>query len=263
MTLRLPLATIVDRMPAPIAELVGRSERLKSLLRPLVNRSVPRAETVITVRAGVGRGLRLLVDPQREKYYWTGGHEPHLQRAIAERLAPGGTFWDVGAHIGFFTLQAARCVGAAGHVIAFEPIPDNQRRLSCNLALNGAQNVDIVGEALADEAGEMPIYPRSGSSLMWTLDAERSSTDGQMVRVGTLDGHRALPRPDLVKIDAEGFESAVLRGAPELIAARCTAFLVEFMSDELLEDGKRLLVGYSFTLLGDNHWLATPPRQTA
>jgi FkbM family methyltransferase len=254
------LATwLLDRAPAPVATALARSERLKSLLRPLVNRSVSADETVITVRAGGGKGLRMAIDPQLEKYYWTGGHEPHVQAALADHLKKDQSFWDVGAHIGFFALQAARLIGPGGHVVAFEPMPDNLSRLSRNMELNELRNIQIVAEALSDRPGDLPIYSRGGLSVTWTLDPARGSSVERVVPVSTLDERLdQYGEPNLVKIDAEGLECAVLRGGTTLIGRRSACFLVEFMTDALLQEGRQLLDGYSFSGLGDNHWLASP-----
>jgi len=116
-------------VPAPVARLFTTDSRASKLLRPLVNRFAPQGLTWVEVRSGGAHGISLLIDAQKEKFLWTGLHEPAVQRALAEQLRPGMTFWDVGAHVGFFTVLAARLVGEGGHVHAFEPVEENQRRL--------------------------------------------------------------------------------------------------------------------------------------
>ncbi len=201
----------------------------------------------------------MLIDPQSEKYYWTGGHEPDLQMVLSDILEPGSIFWDIGAHIGFFTLQAARAVGASGTVIAFEPMPDNRRRLNWNLRANDLA-ATVLAEAVSGGSGTLPIYSVGGSSLMWTLDQAAGDQHGGIVPVTTLDQQLLERRatPDLVKIDAERQEVNVLQGAKALVALRHTQFLIEFTNDALLAEGRRLLEGYELVPLGDGHWLARP-----
>jgi hypothetical protein len=55
----------------------------------------------VRVLAGPARGIRLMTGPRTQNYYWRGGHEPAVPRALAQLLKPGHTFWDVGAHIGY------------------------------------------------------------------------------------------------------------------------------------------------------------------
>ena len=65
----------------------------------------------------------------REEGFW----EPHETSLILELLQPGDTFLDVGANIGYFSILAAAAVGDAGHVIAYEPDPENYRLLQTNV----------------------------------------------------------------------------------------------------------------------------------
>src|SRR2546427_4129523 len=123
------VVALMNRTPDPLAALF-RSDTLGArLLRPLINRFVPMGLTWVVVRSGTVRGLHLLIDPQHEKFYWSGTHEPPLQQTIVRILRPGMSFWDIGANIGFFTLLASRCVDDAGHVHAFDPMAQNRARL--------------------------------------------------------------------------------------------------------------------------------------
>ena len=235
---------------------------MKRMLRPIVNRSLPAEWTVVTVGSGGAEGLRLLIDPQCEKFYWTGGHEPHLQDALRAQLRGGMRFWDVGSHIGYFALSAARIVGATGRVLAFEPMPDNLTRLRRNIELNAAENVTVVARAVAAETGAMTMYARtySGvvSTLTWTLEASPEDVERRMVNLTTLDamvGDHEMP--DLVKVDAEGAEVDVLRGAA-LLRAAGVRFLVEFTDATKLREAKTLMPNYDFVLLADNHYMVAP-----
>src|SRR5687768_8386050 len=69
------LVRILNRVPGSVSASFASTSRRAQLLRPLVNRLVPSRETEVTVRAGAAEGLRLVIDPRREKYYWTGAYE--------------------------------------------------------------------------------------------------------------------------------------------------------------------------------------------
>ncbi len=135
---------------------------------------------------------------------------------LEKLLAPGSTFIDVGANMGIYTLVASRLVGEAGRVIAFEPSAQSFPLLRKNIALNGLTNVLALPEALSHEIGRTRLYhgpdPVSnslGRGLSWDGDAEEVATE-------TLDNvlHRtSLMRVDAIKIDVEGAEELVLRGA--------------------------------------------------
>ena len=129
------------------------------------------------------------------------------------RIKPeeGGAVFDVGANIGTYTLRYARIVGPKGRVVAFEPVPDNRRILSWNVNLNNLQNVTVRSEALGDFDGKARLNLSHGPSAESFIVEVRKSGEIE-VQVATLDSLK-LDRLDLVKIDVEGAELSVLRGA--------------------------------------------------
>jgi FkbM family methyltransferase len=148
-------------------------------------------------------------------------------RLFAEGLDEGDTAIDVGAHAGQYALiMAARC-GSTGHVAAFEPDPHARRKLARNIALNPAVKPPVV-EALAvsDAPGEAVLYSRGGdsqSSLARSGIGEAAAAQAETFTVPlvTLDGYiadRGLAAPRWVKIDTEGAEIRILKGAPKLLA---------------------------------------------
>jgi FkbM family methyltransferase len=246
-------ARVVDMTPAGMAQLL-RTDRATRLLRPLINQVLPHQETPITVRAGVGQGLRLCILPQTEKYYWTGLHEPHVQEALQRELRPGSVFWDVGAHIGFTSLIASRLVGPNGRVEAFEPFPPNVERLAGSVGLNGFDNVTVHPLAIANRDGTA-LFHLHKSSLQGSL-VEDPSAAAIEVACETMDMvARRLPRPDLIKVDAEGAELDVLQGGRQFLMTVRPRLIVEFTTPDLLDQARRLLPSYIAAHLGQNHWL--------
>jgi FkbM family methyltransferase len=147
-----------------------------------------------------------------------GAYEPETVSLFTHLVRPGMTVLDVGAHIGYFTLLAARAVGATGRVYAFEPLPSNATQLRRNVEANGfAERVIVVEQAVTDQAGEMCLHDSGRDAGTATL----YSKGGQSVDVTTisLDGwaeEHMWPRVDLMKMDVEGAEVAALAGMREL-----------------------------------------------
>jgi FkbM family methyltransferase len=196
-------------------------------LAPVLNPLLPDRKTTVRVLGGPARGLRVVIEPRREKYYWTGGHERDVQAELVRLLCRGATFWDVGAHIGFFSMLAARLVGPAGRVHAFEPLAENRARLVAGIRANGFGHVIVDGRAVAAVDGEAMLH-RHDSTLMWTLVEGLGDGAGHPVPCTTLDTLASeLGVPDVVKIDAEGAELDVLAAARGLLANGRTAFLLE------------------------------------
>jgi FkbM family methyltransferase len=128
---------------------------------------------------------------------------------------PGDVVVDVGANLGYFTLLSALAEAPPSAVFAFEPAADNVELLHANLELNGCRDrVDVVHGALAQEAGAGTLW-RSGANAgdhqIYHGDGDR---DGERIRLLRGDEFLAprVPHIDLLKVDTQGSEVAVLRG---------------------------------------------------
>lgn len=190
----------------------------------------------VQVARGPGRGLALLVYPRYDLEYVRGDHEFWMQDQLSLWLSQGDVFFDVGAHLGFFSLVAARLVGSKGAVFAFEPDPDNFARLQANIARNGTHWVSSHPVAVSDRRGPAPFAPNSaaGSRMQGRVLAEEPATAADILTVQAviLDDHYD-GRSGVVKVDVEGGELLVLKGAPRLLAEGSLRWLVEAHSDEL------------------------------
>lgn len=156
-----------------------------------------------------------------------GLYELRKTAEIRRRLAPGGVFVDIGSSEGDYALIAARIVGPGGHVHAFEPDPGNVETIRGNVALNGFANVAVHGIALSDRDGTAALYRSSVSGWHSLLSGlEHRDSDVIRVPVARLDSF-ALQRIDMIKIDVEGAEAAVLDGAREAIARHRPVILLD------------------------------------
>ncbi len=168
-----------------------------------------------------------------------GGYEQPIADLFATVLRPGMTVLDVGAHIGYFTLVAARHVGPTGRVWSFEPDPANRASLERNVDVNGmADRVTIVPLAAAAAVGESALYRVSGDTGSSTLYPSGGACGEPIaVRTTSLDAWahaNGWPSVDLVKIDTEGAEGAVVAGMAELLARNPNAAVVlEYQADTL------------------------------
>lgn len=148
-----------------------------------------------------------------------------LQREITERRR--SCFWDIGANIGSVCLPlAVRNPQLAVH--AFEPSPRAQARLGANRMANpGVSNVNLYSLALSNDEVLTPFFESytHHSSGISTMYAETHNTDigavlVQSIRGDTLIANGTAPRPDLIKIDVEGWEHEALEGLSDLIGGR-------------------------------------------
>jgi FkbM family methyltransferase len=151
------------------------------------------------------------------------GLEPGTRRILTKLLQPGMTFVDIGAHIGLLTLAGARAVGRTGKVLALEPTPAAFDCLSQAILVNGlAETVKARRQAVGESHEQRQFYVRRvlGHSSLTPSDIPgESSIDEIEVEISPLDGLvEPGERIDLVKIDVEGTELAVLAGMKRIIA---------------------------------------------
>lgn len=167
--------------------------------------------------------------------YVCGSFEPNEFAFVDRVLKPGMVFIDVGANDGYFTLFAARRVGAGGKVIAVEPSSRERAHLQRNLGRNGLDNVQVVPAALGAAAGLADLHlahgVHAGHNTLGDFahdDVERASSE--RVHVETLDAvvaRNALSHVDLVKIDVEGAEAGVVAGARAVLKSMRPLLLME------------------------------------
>ncbi len=182
------------------------------------------------IKHGPARGLR--IDATGTAFSFVlGTWDAEEQQLLVSHLRPGGVFYDVGANIGFLSLLAARLVGPAGRVAAFEPLPVNAAQLERNANLNGFTNVTLVEAAVSSEAGVAQFDPANERVQARLAENAVAASQGLVaVRAVTIDGWRTetdFPLPGLIKIDIEGAEIAALRGAHEVIEASRPVLLIE------------------------------------
>ena len=92
-------------------------------------------ETIVPILQGRLRGKRWIVGSGNHGC-WLGSYEYEKRRAFEQTISAGNIVFDVGAHVGFYTLLASTLVGPTGRVVAFEPAPRNLRYLKEHLRLN-------------------------------------------------------------------------------------------------------------------------------
>jgi FkbM family methyltransferase len=183
-----------------------------------------------------GRLLTCQLDDATQRTMYLGLFDPAETRLIGEILSGGDTFVDVGAHIGWFSTLGSKCVGSTGRVVAFEPYESNISALKVNLRQNDCTNVQVVESALGSQTGTLTVSrPGGDSGAVTALDW--SNEGGTEVAVVTLDDVNELPGDvTLMKIDVEGWEPHVLRGARETLS-RTTYVIFEINSAAIAKAG--------------------------
>ena len=222
-----------------------------------------------------GDDLQVEID-SREEIDWAqlflGGYEPHMTHLFEKLLPAGGVAVDVGANVGAHTLTLATLVGTQGRVLAFEPNPATRRKLQVNLSLNALSQVDVFGVALGNTNEQLQLrVPRSDSLQasnpgLASLHALETPHDLVNVDVRVFDEvvGLKLERLDVVKIDVQGYEQAVLEGMKSSLRRFCPAILFEYEDWAWEKSGSHWLRVYEdLSVCGYELWWIRSGRRTA
>ena len=180
----------------------------------------------LSPRDGIGRWI-----------YYFGAYEARSLAVLDRYLKPGMVFVDIGANIGAYVLFAAKRVGTTGGVIAFEPQRSVLPRLRHNIEVNDLRNVVLEPRAVGAASGTVKMSEQNDSGRAFTFADDRAVEHSYEVESITLDEYFSErdSRIDYLKIDVEGFEVSVLRGAERLFAERPPPLVQCEIATHLLE----------------------------
>ncbi len=219
---------------------------------------------MLPIRGGPLAGKRWIVTSGSR--FLVGDYEPEKSGAIRAHVKPGDVVFDIGAHVGYFTVLMSERAGPGGRIFAFEPRPLNQRFLARHLRVNGCTNVEVFPTSVGDREGPARLDTSTGTGT------GRISPTGQVpVQMLTIDGlveSGRLPPPDFVKIDVEGGEMDVLRGARETLERYRPLMVLATHGDEIDAECHAFLEELDYSLedlgqvKGDVEYLVTPRHGT-
>jgi len=189
----------------------------------------------------------------------SGDYEPEVLAVLLQRAHPGDTVLDVGANLGAFTLPLARHVGHAGRVFAIEASPAVFPYLERNIRVNQAANVRAIHAAASERAGQVTFFDAPAHQFGMSGLGNLAGSTAHTVAAVTLDEVMAgagVTRVTAMKVDVEGFEVLVFKGARRLLEIGA----LDFIAFEFLDwaeqrvpghrpgDAQRLLLELGFKL---------------
>ena len=171
----------------------------------------------------LGHGIRRVVGgetfrfPAKWSRYYESDYEPETFKFFRTHLRPGSTVLDIGAHIGLFSVLAARLVSPGGRVFSFEPTPFTRSVLVEVIDLNEvAEIVEVRGEAVSDRSGKTVFYETgdeiSNANSLVHIDRSKAGIEVNLVSIDEFVTKIGI-KPDCIKIDVEGAELDLLNGA--------------------------------------------------
>jgi FkbM family methyltransferase len=194
----------------------------------------------LPVLSGSGRGLRFRFGESNLSRAVRPA-EVLVENELLAALAPGAVLYDIGANIGWYTVLAARHVGAAGQVIAFEPGLENAALVTGNASINRLSNVTVVPAAVSDQDGWATFLEKGSLQGRLDKDDDEEQAKRHAERKHRFHRAKAVPvlaldtwiadtgqaPPSVIKIDIEGGEIGALRGMKETLAAGGPTLIIE------------------------------------
>lgn len=188
------------------------------------------------------RGARFFADSNNkiEERLIKGDYDLDAMALLDMIIKPGHVCMDIGSNIGVYSVMMALRAGRTGGIHSFEPVNHIRRRALLNVQLNGCRNVTMNDFALGAEPGASTMLQvkegvfRGGTSSILETEAiaamGRDNFDEVKVKIKTLDSYvetACLDRLDFIKLDVEGFELSVLKGAEKTLSELRPAIFFE------------------------------------
>lgn len=174
------------------------------------------AQTQMPIMQGRLKGKRWIVGSSNHGC-WLGSYEFDKRLLFERTITQGSIVFDLGGHVGFYTLLASELVGSNGKVFVFEPVPENLFYLKEHLRLNHASKVTVIEATVSDKSGVVS-FDEGPSSSMGHIVATDGKLQVKTVALDELISTGEIPTPDYMKIDIEGAEALALSGAKSMLA---------------------------------------------
>jgi len=224
---------------------------------------------ILEVPKGDIAGFKLKFDPTGvwQQEMLQGTYDSELFTYLKRENLTGKTVYDIGAHIGYHSLLFSTYVGDTGKVFTFEPNPANVTRIKEIISLNPKieKSITVLDMALSDTNGTTPFLSTNNiengtssggfideASTIWTRETYTKkvgfkTTDVQIKTIDTLVHQATILPPDVLKIDVEGAEQLVLKGAEATIKMHHPIILIEFHSIYSTFMCMQILSQYNYT----------------
>jgi FkbM family methyltransferase len=188
------------------------------------------------------------VDPNTKEWMW-----PELEFVKNNITKTGDIVLECGGHHGLTAVVIAKWVGSTGHVYTFEPNPENLEIIAKNVEINDSKNITIVPNAVGSEPGEILVTNSSSNSYILTGN-EHNGIKVPIVKVDDFIDKK----PTVIKIDVEGFELEVLKGAKEVLKT-LPSLHIELHPDMMERYGYHVEDLMALISIDYNLWIQTDP----
>lgn len=251
------LRSSVNWLPLGLRRRIRRLPGVGALQRWVVGRLLNGESFVHTINAGPAAGLRIEVDLPADKAIWAGTYEYEFASAISSAVSAGDVCLDIGGYRGY--MAGVMALAGASQVFVFEPLPENQRAITRLCELNPALPIELKRIAVSGRDGPMwlDVMPDLSMGKLETSPFQTGAASTRRIEISTsrIDSmieNGEILSPGVMKIDVEGAELEVLRGARTTLGQSRPVLFLEAQSAALEEACRAELtsLGYKVSCLG-------------
>lgn len=231
-------------------------------MKDLIKKNVYGVLNVLTLGKGIGRlinGVRIIF-PVRYFRFFEADYEKENFETFKQHLKEGDVILDIGAHIGLQSVMMSKFAGRTGRVFSFEPTPDTFSILKETIRLNHlTDQISLVNKAVSYEKGQTSFNSStagvSNSIVNYDPTSKHSKITVDVISVDLFVKEAGLSKVDFIKIDAEGVEFDVLRGAGETIRKYHPKMILALHPNAIAANGNSLAQIYD--ILMNDHYRMT------
>jgi FkbM family methyltransferase len=233
------LIKLVEYLPISIKSTIKSIPVIKQFQDFLFNQFLKNEKFDATISSGPAKGLNFPVKLPQDKLMWLGTWELDFAQTLKSFIKSGFVCYDIGGYKGYYA--GIMALSGANKVFIFEPMPSNADSIKKLIVLNPELPIELHQIAISNISGESEFKfmteDTMGKLAISSFEKEISSERVFKVLCKSLDdfissGH---PEPDFIKIDVEGAEEFVLKGANGLLTRKKPILLIEIHSTEIGE----------------------------
>ena len=255
------LSRSIRLVPGPLRGVIRSIPGVAAAQRAAIEALGNGQEFEHVVDYGPAKGLKLLLRLPEDKGFWKGTYEEEFCARLAAAVRPGDVCFDVGAFRGY--TAGVMALAGASKVLAFEPAPANQRAVGRVIGLNSTLPIGLVEAAVGAEEGAIKITIHEDASMNFVGgdDSGRPTVEAKLV---TIDAEmaRGAGAPAVMKIDVEGAEASVLRGASKALAGSVREIFVELHHKQAADECGEILQAAGFKRVWQAEEQGAFPMQT-